>query len=666
MLSLWNDAEATAIQAQEGELGLRVYSSRLLGKNPNLVLHGGGNTSLKGTSVSVFGDEKETLYVKGSGWDLRTIEAAGFPPVAMEHLLRLGELDSLSDTQMMRELRLALLDPTAPTPSVEAILHGLIPLRYVDHTHTDAVVTLSNSADGAARLTELYGSEVLILPYVMPGFVLAKQVAQATKGLDWSTLRGIVLLNHGLFTFADDAKTSYNAMIDLVSRAEQCIAANLIPKPPASATAQSTPVSTQGLARLRRSGGECLGAPALLRLSRTAVALEFAARSDAASLIASGPLTPDHTIHTKPFGAVFSDESTAGIGDFADRYRGYYAAHARAEHQRLDVMPRFGVLPGRGVLSLAPSLKKLAVVSDIVEHTLRAQIDGMGLGGWQALPQADLFEVEYWELEQAKLNSSPASADPCRELEGKVAVITGAYSGIGHATATRLLAAGAVVIALDNNPAIESRFAGNAAVMAKHCDVRDSEQVSAALSEGVGFFGGVDILVCNAGLFPPSQKVEGLEDGTWDASLDVNLTAPMRLLRQCVPLLKYGFDPAVVMIGSKNVPAPGPGAAAYSVAKAGLTQLARVAALELGQLGIRVNTLHPDAVYDTALWTDALLADRAAAYGMSVEEYKTKNVLGTEVRSADVAEAVFLLAGNRLGKTTGAQLPIDGGNERVL
>lgn len=672
MESLWDEKRAAEIAAQSGDLGLRVYSSQLLGANPDLVLHGGGNTSFKGHSDSLLEGKVETLFVKGSGWDLKTIEAAGFSPVRLKHMLKLAELDSLSDTEMMRQLRLALLDPKAPTPSVEAILHALIPHRFVDHTHTDAVVTLSNSEGGPQRLAELFGDEVLILPYVMPGFVLAKQVAEASSGADWRKLKGIVLLHHGLFTFADDARSSYEAMIELVTKAEGAITrfAQSSDQEPAKTAAREgidhgTPARV-AIAKLRKRASHTLGAPALLRLALDSRARTFAQREDAAQLIVSGPLTPDHTIHTKPFGAVFADDDASGLDEFVECYQEYFAANAGEEHTRLDCMPRFGVWLERGVITLAPSVTKLAIVEDIVSHTLDAMQVGEQLGGWRALPRAELFDVEYWELEQAKLNAAPASSDPKRELEGKIALVTGAGSGIGLATCHRLASAGAAVAALDIDAKALEQFAGHSSIFALRCDITDAAQCEAALDACVQRFGGLDILVSNAGLFPTSQTLEQLEDAQWNASLELNLTAPMRLLRACAPLLEQGYDPAVVLVASKNVPAPGPGAAAYSAAKAGLTQLGRVAALELGGKGIRVNTLHPDAVYDTALWSEDTLAQRAAAYGLSVQAYKTKNLLATEVSSTDVAEAVFLFAGTRLAKSTGVQLPVDGGNERVV
>ena len=693
MLNRWRDSEARRFQRGEAVagLGLRVYGSRLLGEEGGLVLHGGGNTSMKGAVRDVFGDEREALFVKGSGWDLRTIEVAGFPAVDMGHLQRLAGLDALSDKEMMRQLRGARLDPAAPTPSVEAILHAIIPFRYVDHSHADAVVAVSNTAAGSQKLRDIYGDEVLIMPYLMPGFVLAKAVAEAVAGLDWGGIKGLVLMNHGVFTFHDEAKVSYGNMIDLVSRAEEYLKGRGAWEAPSRPVTAQEP-SAQQLSILRREAGGLFGGAVLVRLDRSPVAAEFAARPDCGELIARGPLTPDHTIHAKAFGAVFEgDDPAAGLSAFAKDYKDYFAAHHEAVARRLgeplqclDPMPRYGVWPGRGVVYLAANPKRLRVVEDISRHTLQAIGWGEALGGWQALPRRELFEVEYWELEQAKLKSAAAP----KPMEGKVVLVTGAASGIGWAAVAEFLTQGAVVAALDikagfgesTDDAADDTAADTAdapqdalaaaiadgSVLPLQCDVTDAAAVQRALTETVLHFGGIDVLVSNAGVFPPSQPLAELRDADWEQSLGLNLSAHMRLLRAALPYLEQGFGPAAVIVASKNVPAPGPGAAAYSAAKAGLTQLARVAALELGGRGIRVNTVHPNAVYDTGLWNDEVLAQRAAAYGKTVEEYKTANVLGTGVRAADVARAIRCLADDSFPATTGAQVPVDGGNERVI
>lgn len=642
-------------------IGLRVYSSQLLGQESDLVLHGGGNTSVKGTLQNPFGETEQVLFVKGSGWDLRTIEAPGFPPVKLNYLLRLGELEALSDSEMMRQLRLALLNPTAPTPSVEAILHALIPHKYVDHSHADAVVAISNSADGEHILREIYGAEVLILPYIMPGFVLARQVRDATKNVNWDEIRGIVLLHHGIFTFHEDAKSSYDAMIELVSRAEAYLAEATSPHTIARSDYQAGAADCLQLSELRHAAAKLFGGPVLLTLDNSAEAAGFASRANCGELATRGPLTPDHTIHTKAFAAVFEADPIAGLQQFTESYQAYFDKHANASHQCLDLMPRFGVWRDKGLILLAANQKRLQIVKDISRHTIKAIQWGEALGGWQALPSQDLFDVEYWELEQAKLKTTTSRP----EFEGKVVVVTGAASGIGRACVTLFLEKGAVVLALD----IDAGFAGefsSPTVLCVNCDVTRADAITSALQQAVLRFGGIDILVSNAGNFPQSQNLEDIDDDNWDKSMALNLGSHMKLIRACLPYLKHGLDPSIVIIASKNVPAPGPGAAAYSAAKAGLTQLARVAALELGGAGIRVNVLHPNAVYDTAIWTDKVLSERAERYNLSVEEYRTANVLRTEVKSIDVARAVTLFAGTTLGKTTGAQLPVDGGNERVI
>jgi len=661
MKSRWDQATADEL-AKGSELALRVYTSQLLGQDEDLVLHGGGNTSLKGSQSTLIGDRQQVLFVKGSGWDLRTIEAPGFPATDLEHLLRLAQLEQLSDTEMMRQLRRALLDPTAPTPSVEAILHALIPFQVVDHSHADAVVAISNTPDGEKLLAEIYGERVLILPYIMPGFILAQQVAEATRNIDWQSIEGVVLLHHGIFTFADEARISYENMIRLVSEAETYLESSGAIAAVAAGAYQPDSQDLLALSQLRKHASDLLGTPALLNWDTSEAAVGFASLEGVGELATRGPLTPDHTIHAKAFAAIFSDDLLAGLTEFSHRYQEYFDCHAEDHHQCLDPMPRYGVWLQKGMLYFAPGLKRLQVVKDITRHTIRAIQWGSALGGWQALPASDLFAVEYWELEQAKLKSGKSAP----EFEGKVAVVTGAASGIGRACVEEFMARGAVVLALDIVPELESVFDDSPAVLAVTCDVTDSAAIDTALSKAVQQFGGIDMVVSNAGSFPASARIATIDDSAWEQTVQLNLTSHMKVLRGCQPYLQNGVDPAVVIIGSKNVPAPGPGAAAYSASKAGLTQLARVAALELGDAGIRVNVLHPNAVFDTGIWTDEVLAQRAANYGLSIEDYKRNNVLKTEVTSSDVARLAALFASPETGATTGAQIPVDGGNERVI
>jgi rhamnose utilization protein RhaD (predicted bifunctional aldolase and dehydrogenase)/NAD(P)-dependent dehydrogenase (short-subunit alcohol dehydrogenase family) len=657
MKSLWSEQEAA--QAQSG-LDLRVYTSRLLGRDDSLVLHGGGNTSYKGETRNIFGDRVETLFVKGSGWDLKTIEAQGFAPVCQQTLLRLAELPEMSDTEMTRELKSAQLDPAAPSPSVEAILHALVPFRYVDHTHADAVVAVSNSPDGEQLLREIYGDDVLVLPYIMPGFILARQVAEATRSLDWSRLRGIVLMHHGVFTFADEARASYEAMIELVSDAEQLLELREAPAQVRTATAVLGQSDCLELAALRRQVCDLASRPMICALDSSEQAAGYSLREDIRAIATRGPLTPDHTLHTRRIPAIFSADDPVSLDRFAGEYHGYFDRHGDDTLTCLDPAPRVVIWPGRGVVAIGPNPGRAGIVADIAEHTARAVQWAEALGGWQALPEAEIFLLEYWELEQAKLKRLPAPA----AFEGRVALVTGAASGIGRACLDALVAEGCAVIALDIDPAVSALDGGAVAAMA--CDVTDAEAVQGALQAGILRFGGLDILVSNAGSFPPSAVIESLDELQLDQSLRLNFTSHARLLRDCVPYLKRGCNPSVVLVASRNVPAPGPGASAYSAAKAALTQLGRIAALELGGDGVRVNMVHPDAVYDTGVWSEPVLAERAAAYGMTVEDYRRRNTLGREVTAAEVARAVVALTGDEFTATTGAQIPIDGGNDRVI
>jgi len=669
--SRWDEAVARTLDADP--LKLRVYTSRLLGQESDLVLHGGGNPSVKATVKNFFGDDEAVLYVKGSGWDLATIEAPGFAPVRLDVLKRLAELETLTDSQMVTQQRAALLDRQAPNPSVEAILHAIVPYRFVDHTHADAVVTLTNNATGADCIREVYGDRVLLIPYVMPGFILARKIRELTQDIDWSAYDGMILMNHGVFTFADDARTAYENMISLVSQAEAYLQQH-----DAMSFAQADPQTAPAtdwltLARIRKQVSAFKGAPMLARLDRSSEAIGFSLLPNVRDIATRGPITPDHVIRTKAIPAVLpGTSSTPGTGrepdcneaeaiaTFAENYGQYFARNTDGTLKQLDAAPRWLVWPGYGTIACDRSVKATQIITDIIAHTRQAIQMGETLGGWQALDEQSLFEMEYWELEQAKLGKKKATP----EFQGKVALVTGAASGIGKACAEALHAKGAAVIGFDLNPEVSTILA-RPGLVGIQGDVTDETAVKAAIEGAIAHFGGLDILVSNAGIFPPGQTLEHLDAQVWEKSLATNLTCQRALLRHAIPFLREGIDPTILFIASRNVLAPGPGAAAYSVAKAGLTQLARVAALELAP-EIRVNVVHPDCVYDTGIWTPEVLASRAERYGITVDAYKRRNLLKQSVTSPEVAQMVCTLAGKVFAKTTGAQVPIDGGSDRVI
>jgi rhamnose utilization protein RhaD (predicted bifunctional aldolase and dehydrogenase)/NAD(P)-dependent dehydrogenase (short-subunit alcohol dehydrogenase family) len=656
MQSLWNDSEAEAFE--NSPVQMRVYTSRLLGQDAALVLHGGGNTSVKAQATNLFGEAEDVLYVKGSGWDLATIEAPGFAPVRMDALLKMAQLEELSDTEMVRAQRAAMTDPYAPNPSVEAILHAIIPFKYVDHTHADAAVAVTNTPGGEDRIKEIYGDRVLIIPYVMPGFILAQTIYTMTRDTDWSKYEGMILMNHGVFTFSDDARESYELMIKLVTEAEEYLAKHDALE---AAMGDGGNWDSVAHARLRRAVSELRGVPMLATLNDSPAAQGFAGLDGIADTATRGPLTPDHVIRTKRVPLMVGDDVDADAKQYADDYTAYFERLKTDGLTCLDTAPRWAVWPGNGTVAFGRSVKETGIITDIIEHTTAAIQWAEHLGGWRALPENDIFEVEYWELEQAKL--AKGGSGPV--LQGRVALVTGAASGIGKACTEALLAQGANVIATDLNADVADLF-NTSAALGVACDVTDAAQMEAAVEQGVRAFGGLDILVCNAGILPPSAPISEMDEAAWQRSLDINLTSNLSLFKLCVPYLEQGWEPAIVIVGSKNVPAPGPGAGAYSVAKAGLNQLARVAALELGGKGIRVNSVHPNMVFDTGIWTEEVLAQRAAHYGVSVEEYKTNNLLCTDVRSTDVADMVVAMAGPLFSRTTAAQVPIDGGNDRVV
>ena len=658
MKSLWNEQEAARFGVDA--LSQRVYTSRLLGRDPSLVLHGGGNTSVKDQATNLFGDREEVIYIKGSGWDLETIEPAGFAPVKLDVLLRMAALEVLADVEMVKGQRAAMTDPSAPNPSVEAILHGLIPLKFVDHTHADAILAITNTADGEERICDLLGDNILVVPYVMPGFKLARKVYELSREVDWQRLECMILLNHGIFTFADSARDSYEKMIAVVHRAEEYVRGKAAKKPGID-SAGVKEVNLLELARLRSATSRARGCPVLANLHQDPESLGFVQRAGLQEIASRGPQTPDHASRSKGTPLVVNGDLEQCVQQYADAYMAYFQRRNPGGLTPLDPAPRWALWPGQGMVALGRTLKENRVIGDIAAHTMQTIEWAEGLGGWRALPESSVFDVEYWDLQQAKAKLQP---EPLA-LQGRVALVTGAASGIGRACAQSLCEQGAVVSALDIREDIATCF-DQEEIFGQVCDVTRNDQLEGCVTATVRRFGGLDILVCNAGLFPSSQRIADLTEENWERSLSVNLSSNRALLTAAVPYLELGQDPAVVIIASKNVPAPGPGAAAYSVAKAGLTQLARVAALEFADQGIRVNILHPNAVFDTALWTEELLQSRAAHYGMTVEEYKTNNLLHKEITSRDVAALACAMAGPLFAKTTGAQVPIDGGNERVV
>lgn len=641
----------------ESLLEARVRTSRLLGQNKSLVLHGGGNTSVKITEENILGEQEEILYVKGSGWDLETITAAGFSPVRLNHLKKLAELPILSDSEMVNEMVTHLTRSSAPVPSVEAILHAVIPYTYVDHTHADAIVAISNSVNGEKILRELYKDTVVYIPYIMPGFDLSRLCAGIIKENLTKEKVGMILLHHGVFTFGETAEESYSRMLEIVGLAEKYLKENSVSSGPEP---ENRIVSAEEIASLRREVADIAGFPVIMKCITNKKSLLFANRPDLDVVSQQGPATPDHVIRTKRLPLLGRN-----VRGYSVAYKKYFLENeplAKERKKMLDPAPRVILDPQLGLCVVGKTAKDAQIVADIYDHTIDIIESASQLGGYKALSAKDIFDVEYWELEQAKL-SKPGSAPV---FSGEIALVTGAASGIGKASVESLLKRGAAVVGLDVNSSVINLFKTDAYIGIE-CDITIESQITAALEETIRSFGGLDMLVLNAGIFPPSAPIAALKQEVWERVLKVNLDANFFLLNKSYPFLKLAPKRGrVVVIGSKNVLAPGPGVAAYSVSKAALNQLVRVAALEWGKDRIRINTIHPNAVFDTGIWTDEVLAARAKNYGLTVEEYKRNNILGTEIDSKDVSELVAELCGPLFSRTTGAQIPLDGGNERVI
>lgn len=380
----------TAAQYENDPLGMRVYTSQLLGQSKELVLHGGGNTSVK------IGN---TLYVKGSGWNLDTIEKPGFSPVNLDVLLEMATRESLSDTQMVAEQRAAMSDQSFPNPSIEAILHAIIPYAYVDHTHADAVVTLTNTPNGKTLIQKLYGENMLIVDYVMPGFELAKHIYEITRNINWNTLSGMILMHHGVFTFDDNAQRAYEKMIDIVTIAEAYLSENVtLACGDCEGKGDKAIAEAVGTEAAKLRGCELF--PLLIDSPRAQL---FSILPNLDTLVKKGGLTPEHVIRIKPFPAIIDSDIAKGIELFAQEYKAYFDANASKEHICLDLAPRYAVIKGLGIVVLGKDEKESRIIGEIVKHTITAILSAEQLGGWGSLTLSQMFEMEYWELEQAKL-----------------------------------------------------------------------------------------------------------------------------------------------------------------------------------------------------------------------------------------------------------------------
>jgi len=688
MKSRWNDAEAArAVQDRKPDvseaLALRTYSARLLGADASLVLHGGGNTSVKAKATTLFGETVDVLHVKGSGWDLATIEPPGHPAVRMAPLMRLLELPSMSDEQMVNELRLALLDASAPTPSVETLLHAALPATFIDHTHADALLSVVDQKNARAISEEIFGASLLFIPYVMPGFGLARACKDAwdaaVKGGRSPTV--MVLERHGIFTFGATAKESYERMIEAVTQCERYAASHTKSGPASVRTSSvrtpSDDVVAAALAIVRgalaRAAEEPVERAPIVTLRTNPNILAFLDRDDAAVLTQRGCATPDHVLRTKPWplhisappyddAAALTSRIDRELESYARRYSAYFeeaVAKKRVTKKKLDPWPRVVLLPRIGLCAIGKTRKDADMAADIYEHTIGVIQQAERVGAYAPVGLDDLFDVEYWSLEQAKLKKEGELP-----LAKRVALVTGAASGIGHATAALLAELGAHVVLCDRDEAgagAAARAIGKKSqVVSTVCDVTNAEHVTRAFQLAARTFGGVDIVVSNAGAAAEGKLETSEGEAALRDSLEVNLLSHLNVARAAASqMIAQRRGGCLLFNASKSAFNQGPGFGPYAIPKAALVSLMRQYAVDLAKHSIRSNAVNADRIR-TNIFGGGMVESRAAARGISVDEYFRSNLLGREVTARDVAEAFAWLA--QAKATTGCVITVDGGN----
>lgn len=678
MLSRWDDAAAEATVARYASLGvardigMRVYSARLLGRDSRLVLHGGGNSSVKTTLPDLLDGACEVLCVKGSGWDLGTIEPAGLPALRLAPLKKLIALDRLSDEDMVNAQRRELLDSAAPNPSVETLLHAFLPAKFVDHTHASAVLAITDQPDGAELCADIYGDRAAVVPYVMPGFALAKLAAEV-HGRHPSS-EGLILLKHGIFTYGADAREAYERMIALVTLAEDHVRSARRPRMRAArlpadlaSPAEIAPVVRGAVAECL-DRGEGLWRRQVLAFRTTPAIRAYVDGEELARYSQEGVVTPDHAIRTKPRPLIapppagdldgFATAMRAAAARFADAYHAYFERHERrseAPKTELDPMPRVVLVPGIGLFGAGKSAAEAGVAADIAENAIAVIGDAEAIGSFRSVSEADMFDIEYWSLEQAKLGRGEEAA-----LARHVVAVTGGASGIGAATARAFAGQGAAVAIFDRDEGLAREVAADIGAAAIPCDVTDRRSVAAAFAELCRTYGGLDILVSNAGA-AWQGKIGEVAESDLRASFELNFFAHQSVAQAAVDLFcRQGTGGVLLFNASKQAVNPGRDFGPYGLPKAATLFLSRQYALDHGADGIRANAVNADRVRSRML-DDALIASRARARGLTPDAYlRDGNLLKREVKPGDVADAFVALALAR--KTTGAVITVDGGN----
>lgn len=695
MRSLWKDSQARG----KSPLELLVYRSRLIGSEPALCVWGGGNTSSKMVETDHLDRSVHVLRVKGSGSDLKSCGPKDFSPLKLEEVLPALEREMMTDEEMVDFMNRCLLDPKAPRPSIEALLHAFLPFQAVDHTHADAILSLTNTSRPREICREVFGEDLVFIPYIKPGFDLAKKMAREVSKHPHA--KGAVFEKHGLMSWGEDSRTSYRRTLEMVSRAEGYISRKKEKgkrqmqregkRQKGSNEGGRKPFGGQRIKpcarELRRDFlttfmpefRQVLGKnkPVVLHFSDSPEVLEFVCSRDLPRISQQGPATPDHMLRTKRVPCVLKinghptrakQSFKKQLAAYAVAHERYYRRYARRGMFMLDPHPSVILVPGIGMITSGKDSQSARITAEIYEHSISVMRGSSVIDRYVSLPPREAFEIEYWPLELYKLTLAP----PEKELARRVALVTGASGGIGSAIAKRLVQAGAEVVVTDTERGRLTALASGInrdekipKAMGLAMDVTRESSVREAFCTVLREFGGLDIVVSNAGVATVAS-VEKLSLSDWEKNIAVNATGHFLVAREAFQLMKrQGMGGTLIFMVTKNVLAPGAEFGAYSASKAACAQLARITAIEGAPFGIRSNMVNPDGVFrGSGLWSE-IKKERAKTYGIPVtrleDYYRKRNLLKVRVEPEDVAEAVLFFASRRSSKTTGAMLPVDGG-----
>ena len=671
MKNNWSNSEAQKYIKKYKKLGhskdmaLRVYTTRLLGRNSELVLHGGGNTSVKTSIKDIDGKNYDVLCVKGSGWDMAEIEPAGLPAVKLNPLLVLKNKKYLSDEDMVAYQKRNLIDIKSPNPSVETFLHAFLPFKFVDHTHSDAIMDITNRSNGKELCKKIFGPKVSIVPYVMPGFGLAQKINEVYKKNP--NINCLILLNHGIFTFDDDAKKSYDLMIKYVSIAEKTIK-KLKRKKIKQIKNYNFKFKPHEIAPILRGLlSENKDQKFILNYRTNKNLNYFINGQDVKRYSGIGTATPDHVIRVKPFPLVISPKENSTIEDFKklaeksfNDYRKKYVRYFNTNKKKvkgkktmLDTSPRVILVQNVGLFSAGDSLKASKIAGDLTETNARVISSVEETTKYKFIPEKDLFDVEYWSLEQAKIKKAK------KILQGNVVVITGGFGAIGTASFKLFKSYGAEIVILDYDAKKVMQMKSKISDLCLYCDVRNKNSVKAAFKKINEIYGGVDILISNAGTAIGGSIAE-VDDKILRESFEDNFFSHQNCASETIKIMKkQNIQGCLLFNISKQSVNPGKNFGPYGLPKTALLSLCKQYALDYGSIGIRSNGVNADRIR-SGLLNHGMIKSRAKAREVSTDEYMRGNLLLNEVKAEDVAKAFFHLAVSK--KTTGAVLTVDGGN----